>query len=68
MFTATIEYRIPIRVELDARVHDLALRLAKERGERRVTIRQVVREALDAFVAHHAADQIQKTPTPQEQG
>jgi ribosome recycling factor len=48
-----IEYRIPIRLEQDERVQDLARRLAKERGERRIPIRQIVREALDAFLAIH---------------
>ena len=55
MNTPTIEYRIPVPVEQDAQVQDLARRLAKERGERRVPIRQIVREAIDMMLRYHEA-------------
>ncbi len=52
---ATVEYRIPVPVEQDARVQELAHRLALARGERRISIRQIVREALEAYCEQHAA-------------
>jgi hypothetical protein len=48
-----VEYRIPISAEQDARVQELAHHLALARGERRISIRQIVREALDAYCQQH---------------
>jgi hypothetical protein len=49
----TIEYRIPIALTQDEQVQDLARQLAHERGQRRVPIRQIVREAITAYVKSH---------------
>jgi hypothetical protein len=47
----TIEYRIPISFTQDEQLQDLARHLARERGERKVPLRQVVREAIAAYIA-----------------
>ena len=51
--TVTVEYRVPVPVEQDEQVQELARRLARERGQRRVPIRQIVREALASFLFQH---------------
>ncbi len=48
-----IEYRIPVPLAQDEQLQDLARHLARERGERKVPLRQVVREAIAAYVAAH---------------
>lgn len=47
---ATIEYRIPVPISQDEEVQDLVRQLAKERGQRRFSIRQFVREAIGASI------------------
>ena len=48
-----VEYRVPIPFAQDEQIQDLARHLARERGERKIPLRQVVREAIAAYVAIH---------------
>jgi hypothetical protein len=54
--TNAVEYRIPISFSQDEQIQDLACHLARERGERKIPLRQVVREAIAAYVAAHLPD------------